>query len=306
MGVLCALLGAICFSGKAIIVKILYRYPGIDAETLLALRMLVALPFFIIIAAWPRHPDQAALSPRDIAKCGVLGFLGYYLSSYLDFLGLHYVTATLERLILYLGPTIVLLLSVMLRGIRVSRLQIVGLVVSYIGVALAFAPDIFLALSHRPLADAHMTLGSLLVFGSAMSYSLYLIGGGELVKRIGAVRMTAFSGGAASVYCICQYFVLRPMDHWSDITDFPGPVYALSLVNGTICTVLPILLVMVAISRIGASAAAQIGMVGPVSTILMAAIILGEPVGPWQVAGTILVMTGVLVTSKTAVRGVTR
>jgi len=306
VGVLCALLGAICFSGKAIIVKILYRYPGIDGETLLALRMLVALPFFIIIAAWPRRPDQAALSPRDIVMCGVLGFLGYYLSSYLDFLGLHYVTATLERLILYLSPTLVLMLSVMLRGIRVSRLQMVGLVVSYIGVALAFAHDFFLATSPRPLTGGHLALGSILIFGCAVSYSLYLFGGGELVKRIGAVRMTAFSGGAASVFCIFQYFVLRPMDHWSDIMDFPRPVYALSLVNGTACTVLPIFLLMIAISRIGSSAAAQIGMVGPASTILLAAIFLGEPVGPWQVAGTILVMTGVLVTSKTAVRGVTR
>ena len=297
-------MGALCFSGKAVIVKLLYRYPGIDAETLLALRMLVALPFFVVIASTSRRTDQAALSSGDWAKCGLLGFLGYYLASYLDFLGLHYVSATLERLILYLSPTIVLMLSVMLRGFRVSRLQWLGLIVSYAGVAMTFAHDLFAA--GAPRSGAHLVMGSLLIFACAVSYSLYLFGGGELVKRIGAVRMTSLAGGAASVCCILQYFVLRPMDHWSDIAHFPKPVYVMSLMNGTVCTVVPLFLVMGAISRIGSSAAAQLGMIGPVSTILLAAIFLGEPVGPWQVAGTILVTAGVLVTSKTAVRGTSR
>lgn len=299
LGLLCALSGAIAFSGKAIIVKLLYRYPGTDAATLLALRMLVALPFFIGIAIMvQRRPKLAPLIAADIWKIMLLGFLGYYLASYLDFLGLQYISATLERLILYLGPSMVLLLAVAIRGYRVSRRQILALAISYLGVALAFVHDFLFATKIPRMGSAHVALGSALAFGSAVSYSFYLFGSGELVRRIGTLRLTAHASGVACLCSILQYLWLQPINQWHKILEFPLPVYWLSLLNGTVCTVLPIFLVMLGISRLGATSAAQIGMVGPLSTIVLSTIFLGERIGSWQIAGTVLVMTGVFVTSQ--------
>ena len=284
-GLVLAALGAIAFSGKAIIVKLGYRY-GTDAVTLLALRMLVAFPFFLLMGAWAAR-RSAPLSVADRWCVVLLGFLGYYLASFLDFAGLAYITATLERLILYLTPTLVALIGWLAFGKRISRRQAIALLVSYAGVALAFGHDL-------QVGGSNILLGGALVFGSALAYALYLVGSGELVARVGAVRLTAYASSVASVLCLLQFVVLWPMK----ALVLPWEVYALSLVNGTLCTVLPVLAVMMAVARIGSALAAQIGMVGPVSTILLSLLLLGEPMGPWQVAGTVLVMAGVFVVSQ--------
>ena len=284
-GLALAALGAIAFSGKAIIVKLGYRY-GTDAVTLLALRMLVAFPFFLLMGAWAAR-RSAPLSAPDRWRILVLGFLGYYLASFLDFAGLAYITATLERLILYLTPTLVALIGWLALGKRISRRQAVALLVSYAGVALAFGHDL-------QVGGSSIVLGGMLVFGSALAYALYLVGSGELVARVGAVRLTAYASSVASVLCLLQFVVLRPMH----ALVLPWEVYALSLVNGTLCTVLPVLAVMMAVARIGSALAAQVGMVGPVSTIVLSLLLLGEPMGPWQVGGTVLVMAGVFVVSQ--------
>lgn len=290
-GLVLAALGAIAFSGKAIIVKLGYRY-GADAVTLLALRMAVAFPFFLLMGAWAAR-RSTPLSGADRARILLLGFLGYYLASFLDFAGLAYITATLERLILYLTPTLVALIGWLAFGKRISRRQFLALLVSYAGVALAFGHDL-------QAGGSNIALGGSLVFGSALAYALYLVGSGELVGRVGAVRLTAYASSVASVLCLLQFLVLRPMQ----AMVLPWEVYALSLVNGTLCTVLPVLAVMMAVARIGSALAAQVGMVGPVSTIVLSLLLLGEPMGPWQVAGTVLVMAGVFVVSqqKTVVR----
>lgn len=284
-GILLAALGAIAFSGKAIIVKLGFRY-GADAVTLLALRMLVALPFFVAMGVWAAR-KAAPLSGRDRLRILALGFFGYYLASFLDFAGLAYITATLERLILYLTPTLVLLIGVLFAKRRPTRLQLVALGTSYLGVLLAFGHD----LGH---GDGNILLGSLLVFGSALAYAIYLYGSGEIVARIGAVRLTAYASTVASVLCIGQFLLLRPLD----ALVLPQAVYWLSLLNGTACTVLPVLATMLAVKRIGSASAAQIGMLGPVSTIVLSLFVLGEPMGSWQVAGTLLVMAGVFVVSR--------
>lgn len=290
-GLVLAALGAIAFSGKAIIVKLGYRY-GADAVTLLALRMLVAFPFFLLMGAWAAR-RSAPLSRADRMRIVVLGFLGYYLASFLDFAGLAYITATLERLILYLTPTLVALIGWLALGKRISRRQALALLVSYAGVGLAFGHDL-------QAGGSNILLGGLLVFGSALAYALYLVGSGELVARVGAVRLTAYASSVASVLCLLQFVILRPLQ----AMVLPWEVYALSLVNGTLCTVLPVLTVMMAVARIGSALAAQVGMIGPVSTIVLSLLLLGEPMGPWQVAGTVLVMAGVFAVSqqKTVVR----
>jgi drug/metabolite transporter (DMT)-like permease len=281
-GLLLAGVGAIAASGKAVIVKLAYRH-GADATTLLALRMLVALPFFVAMGAWASR-RAPALSRGDLGRVALLGFSGYYLSSYLDFLGLQYISATLERLILYLSPTLVVLIALVVLRQRPTRLQVLALLVSYLGVLLAFGHDIQL--------DGRRTLlGSALVFASALSYAVYLFGSGQAVVRIGAVRLTAYASTVACVLCIGQYLLLQPL---AALGRQPAPVYWLSLLNGTVCTVLPVLAIMLGVKRIGSSLAAQVSMLGPVSTIVLSVWLLDEPMSPWQGAGTVLVLLGVL------------
>ncbi len=281
-GLLLAAVGAIAASGKAVIVKLAYRH-GADATTLLALRMLVALPFFVAMGAWAARRAQP-LSRGDLWRVAVLGFSGYYLSSYLDFLGLQYISATLERLILYLSPTLVVLIALVVLRQRPTRLHVAALLVSYLGVLLAFGHDI-------QLEGRRTLIGSALVFASALSYAAYLFGSGQAVARIGAVRLTAYASTVACALCIGQYLLLQPL---AALGQQPAPVYWLSLLNGTVCTVLPVLAIMVGVKRIGSSLAAQVSMLGPVSTIVLSVWLLDEPMGPWQSAGTVLVLLGVL------------
>jgi drug/metabolite transporter (DMT)-like permease len=279
---LLATLGAICFSGKAIIVKLAYRY-GVDAVTLIMYRMLFALPIFALMAWWASR-GQAALSRKDWLGVLWLGFTGYYLASFLDFAGLAYITASLERLILYLNPTLVLLLGLVLYRRRITARQVTGMAISYGGVMLVFGHDI-------TLLGPDAAWGALLVFLSAVSYAVYLVYSGEMVKRLGAMRLVGLASTVACVCCLLQFVMLRPM---SAAAVAPEVIW-LSLLNATLCTVAPVLMVMMAIERIGASMASQAGMVGPMSTILMGVVILGEPFTAWVAAGTVLVIAGIFV-----------
>ncbi|MEO8155152.1 MAG: DMT family transporter [Rhizobacter sp.] len=284
-GLLFAILGAVAFSGKAIIVKLAYRY-GVDAVTLIMYRMLFALPMFLLLSWWSGR-GKAGLTRRDwLTVCG-LGFSGYYLASFLDFVGLQYISAGLERLILYLNPTLVLGLGVLLFKQKVTRTQLISLSVSYCGVLLVFGHEV-------TLQGSHVALGAALVFGSMVSYALYLIYSGEEVKRLGALRLTGLATSVACVLCIAQFFVLRPV---SAMAVAPEVIW-LSVLNATVCTFFPVLLVMLAIERIGAAMTTQVGMFGPLSTILMGVVILGEPFTAWIAAGTVLVLAGIWLLAK--------
>lgn len=279
-GLLLAGLGAVAFSGKAIIVKLAYRY-GVDAVTLIMYRMLFALPLFLLLA-WHAGRGKASLTRRDWRIVLGLGFCGYYLASFLDFAGLAYVSASLERLILYLNPTIVLLIGVTFFRRRVRRAQIAALAVSYGGVLCVFGRE-------TALTGSNVPLGTILVFASAVSYAAYLVYSGEEVRRLGALRLTGVATSVACVICILQFFLLRPV---AAMAVAPQVLW-LSVLNATVCTFAPVLMVMMAIERIGATLTAQAGTVGPLSTILMAIVILGEPFTPWVAAGTALVLAGI-------------
>ena len=279
-GLALAAAGSIAFSGKAIIVKLAYRH-GVDAVTLIMYRMLFALPFFLLIAWWGGR-GRPALTRRDWRVVCGLGFSGYYLASFLDFAGLQYVSASLERLILYLNPTLVLLLGVLLHGQRVSARRVSALAVSYVGVLLVFGHEL-------RLAGSHTALGAALVFASAVSYALYMVHSGAEVRRLGALRLTGLASTVACALCLLQFALLRPLS----AAAVAEPVIWLSLLNATVCTVAPVLMVMMAIERIGAVLAAQTGMIGPLSTIVMGVLILGEPFNSWIIAGTALVLVGI-------------
>jgi drug/metabolite transporter (DMT)-like permease len=276
-----AVAGAVAFSGKAIIVKLAYRY-DVDAVTLIMLRMLFALPLFVALALWAGR-GQRRLVARDWRAVLLLGFSGYYLASFLDFWGLRYISASLERLILYLGPTLVLLLGRLLFKHAVAPRQMMALAISYAGVLLVFGQEL-------RLDAANTALGALLVFASTLSYALYLVYSGEEVKRLGAARLTGLATSVACVLCIAQFALLRP---WHSAFAVAPPVLWLSLLNATACTFVPVLMVMMAIERIGAPMASMAGMVGPLSTIAMGVWILGEAFTAAIAAGTLLVLAGI-------------
>ncbi len=280
-GLAFAALGAIAFSGKAIIVKLAYRH-GVDAVTLIMLRMAFALPLFVALAWWAGR-GQAPLSRRDALAAFGLGFCGYYLASMLDFLGLQYVSASLERLILYLNPTIVLLLGWALFARRVTGRHALAMAVSYVGVLIVFAHEV-------TFAGPSIAVGALLVFGSAVSYAVYLVYSGEVVQRVGASRLTGWATSVACLLCILQYVLLRPV---ADLQSVAMPVIWLSVLNATVCTFAPVLMLMLAIQRIGASRTAQVGMIGPLSTLALGAMFLQEPLMVWGVTGTLVVLVGV-------------
>jgi drug/metabolite transporter (DMT)-like permease len=277
------------FSGKAIIVKLAYRH-GVDAVTLIMYRMLFALPLFLGMAWWASR-GKPGLSRRDWLGILGLGVSGYYLASFLDFWGLQYISASLERLILYLNPTLVLVLGWVLFGRRIGRRQAVAMGVSYLGVLLVFG--------HEVRFDGSATLlGGALVFASAISYAIYLVYSGEMVKRLGSLRLVGLATSVACLLCIGQFVVLRPL---SDAQVAPEVIW-LSVLNAVACTAAPVVMVMMAIERIGSGLAAQTGMIGPMSTIAMGVWVLDEPFNAWIVAGTVLVVSGVLVVTRPSAR----
>jgi drug/metabolite transporter (DMT)-like permease len=279
-GLTIAVLGAILFSAKAILAKLMYRH-GVDAMLVMALRMIMSVPFFFLIGWWQAR-KLAPLSWADRGRIVVLGMIGYYLSSFLDFLGLQYITAALERLILYLTPSFVLLLSVVFLKRSISRRQLVSLAIAYAGIVLVLSHDL-------EIAGSNVWLGTVLVTASAVFYAIYLIASGEAVKRIGALRLVAYAMCVSAVPSVLQFLLLRPA---GQLLTQPLPVYWLSFLNAVMCTVLPVTMTMVAVARIGAPLASQAGLIGPVSTLLLGFWLLGEPITTWQLAGGALVMVG--------------
>lgn len=288
-GLALAVTGSVLFSAKAVVIKLAYRH-GVDAVTLLALRMLFAAPFFAVALAWSSR-GRAALTGQEHARIVFLGVVGYYGASYFDFLGLQHVSAGLERLILYLYPTIVVLISVFFLRRRFTRTDAMALLVAYAGILAAFWHDLHSGAGNVPL-------GATLVFASALTYAVYLVFAGELVHRVGAIRLTAYAILVSTVAVLLQFLVQNPMAAFVQ----PAAVYGLSAVNGFFCTVLPAFATMLAIERIGAGRTAMVAMIGPVATIALAWVLLDEAMSGWGLVGAALVLAGVLILSRSQAR----
>jgi drug/metabolite transporter (DMT)-like permease len=286
IGPLCSVFGVLGFSFKAILIKLAYAWHPLDAVTLLTLRMLFSVPFFVAMAWWAgRQPDAGPLTKRDWRALIGLGFVGYYLGSLLDFTGLMYITAALERLVLYLYPTMVLVLSVVLHRRPVTGREVTALALSYAGIAIVFAHDLNLG------GDAHAQwTGGALVFGSALSYAVYLIGAGGVIARLGSMRFIAWAMLASAVFVFLQFALTRDVAALA----VPPSIYALALAMAVFSTVLPTWMIAEAVRRLGANTSSLVGSLGPVFTIGLGAMILGEAVGWIQLAGAALVLAGVL------------
>lgn len=285
-GPACALLGALGFSGKAIFAKLAYAASPIDAVGILALRMLFSVPFFAAMVWWTRRDRALApLSRRDWIAIVWLGFVGYYLASFLDFWGLEYISAGLERLILFLNPTIVALLSLFVLKQPISRRTVAALGLTYAGILLVFAHDLAVTTD-----VAAVLVGGGLVFASAISYAVYLVGNGEIIRRVGSVRFTAYAMIASAIFVLLQFMLTRPVAS----LDLPATAYWMIAGMALFSTALPIWLTNEAIHRIGAGRVAMIGTSGPILTIGMGALFLGEAITLIQLAGAALVTTGVV------------
>ena len=281
-----ALTGAFCFSGKAIFAKLAYAAGTLDAVTLITFRMIFSLPFFgLMIWFTRRDTTLPRLVRRDWIAIVWLGFVGYFLASLLDFWGLQYISASLERLILFLNPTIVVLLSALVLRKPITRRIAAALALSYAGIVMVFAHDLHLARD-----TAALLLGGSLVFASAVVYAVYLIGNGEIIGRIGAARFTAYGMAVSTVFVFAQFLIMRPLSALKQ----PAMVYWMMFGMAVASTVLPIWLTNEAIRRIGSNRVALIGTIGPVLTIGLGAIFLGEPITIVQIAGAALVTAGVM------------
>lgn len=292
-GVALVVFSAIAFSAKAVIIKLAYRH-GVDAVTLLALRMAMSAPFFVAIAWWTSRGEGAApLSPADWRAVVFLGIVGYYLASLFDFLGLQYITAALERLVLFLYPTFVVLISAAMYGRRITGRDVAALAVSYAGIALVFANDL-------ATRQENVLLGAFWVSLSALAYAIYLIGNGRMVRKMGSVRFASLASVVSCAAVLAHFAAVRePALLWSQ----PPAVYGLSLLMAIVSTVLPVILMSVGIRLVGSSHASMLGTVGPVATIFLGFAFLGEPITAIQLAGAALVLVGVVAISRAPGKG---
>lgn len=307
-GLIFAVIGAIAFSGKAVVAKLMYRM-GADPFAVVGLRMLMAFPMFFAMAWWAARQQASGggerLTRRQKWQIVGLGFCGYYLASTLDFMGLKYISASLERAILYLNPTVVLILSALWLGHAVRWQQVFAMLLSYVGVVIVWLHDwdaaALVATGAHELDARHaITLGSVLVFLSAVSYAIYLMGSGQLVQRFGSMRLVGLASCAACGMALLQWWLVARLSNGQQgqVAHLPWQAWALSALNATCCTVLPVWLVMRGVQLVGASMASQAGMVGPLSTIWMAAWWLGEPVTWRLLLGTATVLAGIVILSR--------
>ncbi|EPG74245.1 EamA-like transporter family protein [Leptospira fainei serovar Hurstbridge str. BUT 6] len=287
-GFIYALLGTVLFSSKGVLVKLVYNY-GVDSVTVLAFRMLFAIPFFaFILYRESNRTDQTPISSKDYVNVVVLAFIGYYLASFFDFWGLEYLAASMERLVLFTYPALVLLLSFLFLGKKAHSVELYAVALTYSGILLAFLPD----------AEANgqkSILGAALVFLSALAYSVYLIGSGQMIPKLGSRRFTAllmlWSGG----FVLLHFFLRKEV---VSIFSQPWPVYAYGFALGFLTTVLPAFLTTAGIQRIGSNKASIAGSAGPIFTLFLSAGLLNEQITWENLGGTALVLSGVLLLSR--------
>jgi drug/metabolite transporter (DMT)-like permease len=281
-------LGAVCFSTKAILVKLAYRDTAVDALTLLAWRMIFSLPFFVGAALFSSSKtDNVKFTTAQWVYIALIGCLGYYVSSLLDFLGLQYVSAGIERLILFIYPTLVLLMSSLIFKEKIRPVQWLALVITYLGLAIAFLGEIDFSSPQKK----NFLLGSVLIFICAFTYAAYIVGSGRLIPKVGASKFNSYAMSFASVGVLLHFAFLGNVS----LLYLPAPVYVYSFLMAIFSTVIPSYLITAAINRIGSDNAAIVGSVGPISTIVLAYFFLSEQITSWQLVGTALILVGVLV-----------
>lgn len=285
-GIIIGIIGIVLFSSKAVMVKLAYRY-HVDAISILLLRMLFSFPFYVIIAYVYRNQNNEVLKgKKDYLWVVLFGFVGYYLASYFDFVGLTYIKASLERIILFLYPTIVILLNRVFLKQAISKVQMGAILLTYLGIVIAFSSEV-------AISGTDTYLGGVFILLSAITYASYLVGSGWLIPKFGVMKFTAY---AMLVSCICVFI------HYSIISDvnlfsFSWEVYGLGFLIAIFATVIPSFLVSASIKMISSSNFAIVAGIGPISTIILAGIFLNETLTLVQLSGAVVVIVGILLIS---------
>lgn len=289
-GIIICLLGAVCFSSKAIFVKVAYRDTNVDAVTLLALRMLFSLPFFILSAyISSSKTSNVKFTAKQWLAVALVGCLGYYVSSLLDFLGLQYISAGIERLVLFVYPTLVLLMSALWFKVKIKSQQWLALIITYAGLCVAFLGEV-----NTTINASDFYKGSILIFICAITYAMYIVGSGRLIPSLGAAKFNSYAMSFAGMAVLIHFSISNS----NSMLHLPLPVYVYSFLMAVFATVIPSYLVAEGIKRIGSDNAAIVGSIGPVSTILQAYFILDEPIRALQVAGTVFILIGILMITR--------
>ncbi|HOU47668.1 MAG TPA: DMT family transporter [Chitinophagales bacterium] len=286
-GVIYVFIGAICFATKGIFAKLAFRY-HVDGLQILTLRMLFSLPFYIFILAKEYRQKQTPISNPIWTNIILLGLIGYYLAALFDFLGLQYVSANLERNIIFTYPTFVLIMSKLFYKRKIYTIQTIAVIICYIGILMAFYSD------RNSYISSNLTKGTIFVLLSAVTYALYLVKSDNLIKNVGTVRFTCISMIVSCIAVLVHYIVI----HGFNIFTFAPQVYWIGLAVAIISTVLPSFLMTYGIALIGSSNMAIIASVGPIATIFMSNYILHEQSSILHIIGTILVLIGVFMVSK--------
>jgi drug/metabolite transporter (DMT)-like permease len=289
IGAFLVFLGAIAFAGKAVLVRYNYIHFHVDTVSLLALRMLFSAPFYLVILYFQNRESAKVprLSAKEWAWMLVIGLVGYYLAAFFDFWGLSFITASVERLILFIYPTIVVILSAIFLKKPIFKIQYIALIITYLGVMVSFVPDLQMGL------QKNLIIGSFLIFLSALTYSLYIIGSGEMIPKVGSLRFTCYAMLISTAMIIVHYFLAVN----GNLFTYESGVYWLSAVMAVFTTVIPSFMISEGIKRIGSGNSSIIGSIGPVATIIMANVFLDEKISPWQILGTFVVLVGVLMVS---------
>tara|TARA_R110000868_G_scaffold4211_13_gene26648 strand:- start:52452 stop:53351 length:900 start_codon:yes stop_codon:yes gene_type:complete len=286
IGIIYAILGVVLFSAKAVMVKLAYTYQ-VDYLTLLLFRMVFSLPFYVVIALWKKPVASRNIKSIDWIWLFFFGFLGYYLASLFDFMGLQYLKAGLERIILFIYPTIVVLLSWVFFKKKLSKNQLLAIFVTYLGVLVTFWDEI-------GLQSDDIVLGGFLIFLSAITYAAYLVGSGWLIPKFGVMQFTSYAMIVSTLCVTLHYFFQGNFD----LFNYPKEVYFLGLAMSIFSTLIPSFLVSAAIERLGASTFSIFGSLGPISTILLAFLLLDERISVLQFVGMFIVIIGVTLVSR--------
>lgn len=282
IGVLLGVVGVIMHSTKAVIVKLVYEYE-VDTLELLLFRMLFSLPFYVlilIVSATKRQSNSA--SKIDFLWIFLFGFLGYYLSTYFDFLGLNYLKAGLERIILFVYPTLVVFLGWLIFRTSITKVQLIAILITYLGVLTTFWSEL-------EISGDKTLIGAFWILLCAFTYALYLVGSGWLIPKFGTLQFTCYAM-IASTICVVVHYSL--VGDWH-LFHYPMEVYAYVLLMAVVATIIPSFLVSESIKRLGASNFSILGSIGPVTTILLAYVFLGEQLTVLQLFGMVVVISGV-------------
>lgn len=282
-GVFIAIIGVFLFSAKAILVKLCYTY-HIDTISVLTLRMGFSLPFFIVIGAIKAEKDKAPLDLKAFLYIVLLGVIGYYGASYFDFEGLQFIDASLERLILFIYPTIVVLLSAVIFRNKIKPKQVLAILITYVGLSCVFLPSLYETKINYNL------YGIIMIVLSAITYASYLVASQHFVPKFGTVRFTTAAMVVSSLAVLTHYY----FDDKASVFNLPLAVYGYGFIMAVFCTVLPSYMISEAINQIGAPKVSIIGSLGPVSTIGLSILVLGEDILIHEIIGGVIIVFGVV------------